>query len=69
MYFYLDKLVPAPIISTRKQPHLSNFWPQPRSPILFCDIIGEEGQNKTFSKKQKKLFLSLNVIKGKHKKW
>ena len=56
-YFYFNKLKPADIIHTRKQPELSHFWPVPGTPIVFCNVVGEEGQNKASSKRRRKAVL------------
>ena len=56
-HFYYNKLKPADIVDTRKQIELYNFWPVQKRPVVFCDIVGSEDQNKAFCKKQKKVAL------------
>jgi hypothetical protein len=34
----------------RANPQMDGFWPEPQCPILFCHVIGKEGDHKTGSK-------------------
>ena len=54
-HFYDGILETAPSVKARTNPEtrLDEFWPGPRKsrcPILFCNVVGKEGDHKTGSK-------------------
>ena len=38
----------------REEPKLKNVWPVPTKPIVFCNVVGEEGDNKLWSPGRRK---------------
>lgn len=56
--FYDGELETAPSVKDRVNPEtkLVGFWPQgPNLPIVFCNVVGEEGQSETGRQGQKKV--------------